>query len=432
VIQVVGRALSLGLVLSLAASEARAQEPQQRRGRVVFGSAPERPGARNSADLSGSFFQIYDDNILADRLPGGDPRVGESGTYPMGTVNMQYHRLGRGVTFSAAGGTSIRYYQQGGGRLDRNHHAAGSVDIPVGARTRVRLAQSAAFATYYTLMGLPGGTELQPEITLPGQELLLPSGEFGVGIEGGWEHHSGIVVSRQIGRANSLDGRYGLIRTSFAREETTRHDAGVTYRHGIGRQAAVRAGYGYQTGEGTLIGEPLVFHNVDLGFEYQRALTRSRNTTLSFSTGSAIVSGATTRDYRLLADASLVHLMGRSWSTTVAYHRGLEFIAALSNLVASDAFTATLGGFPNSRLQTSISATYSKGHLGTRHGDPLTTYSAVSRVQYALSRAFALEAQYLYYFYEFGAETARPAGVPPELARQSVRAGISLWLPLLR
>jgi hypothetical protein len=425
--------LVFGLGLLLVPPVAEAQTAAPRPSRPIFGSGAERPGARQTLDLNATLVEVYDDNVLADQLPGGDPRVGESGFYPMGSVDLQYLRRARQVTVTASAGTGLQYYRQFDNRLDRNHHGALGLEIPLGTRTRVRLDQTAAFATYYTLMGLPGSAVPLPAGSLaPGQELLMPSGEFGVSTAGGWEHHTGAAVTRQIGRGNSLDARYGFVRTNFALQETTRHETGLTYRHSVGRQAALRAGYGYQTGAGALAGEPLVFHNLDFGLDYQRNLTRSRSTSVSLSTGSAIVAGETSSDYRLLADARLIHLMGRSWSSSLGYHRGLEFVGALAQLVASDAVIGTLNGLVSSAVETSLSATYSKGHVGSRHGDPLNTYSIVSRVQYAVSRRLAVDVQYLYYYYRFGEGTLRPIGVAQQMARQSVRGGISFWLPVIR
>jgi hypothetical protein len=430
---VLSSAVVLGLGLLLAPAPLQAQDAPRRPSRQIFGGTAERPGSRQTLDLNGTLVEIYDDNVLAEQLPGGDPRVGEGGFYPMGSVDLQYLRRARQVTVSASAGTGIQYYRQFDNRVDRNHHAAVGIELPLGTRTRIRADQTAAFATYYTLMGLPGSAvQPAPGVLAPGQELLLPSGEFGVSTEGGWEHHTGAVLTREIGRDNSLDARYGFVRTNFARQETTRQEVGFTYRHGVGRQAALRAGYGYQTGAGAIDAEPLVFHNLDFGLEYQRNLTRSRSTSLSVSTGSAIVAGEITRDYRLLADVNLMHLMGRSWSTSLGYHRGLEFVGALAQLVASDAVTGTLNGLVSSALEASLSATYSQGHIGSRHGDPMTTYSVVSRLQYALSRRVALDVQYLYYYYRFGADTFRPIDVAQQMARQSVRGGISLWMPVLR
>jgi hypothetical protein len=124
--------------------------------------------------------------------------------------------------------------------------------------------------------------------------------------------------------------------------------------------------------------------------------------------------------------------MGRSWSSSLGYHRGLEFVGALAQLVASDAVIGTLNGLVSSAFETSLSASYSKGHVGSRHGDPLNTYSIVSRVQYAVSRRLAVDVQYLYYYYRFGEGTLRPIGVAQQMARQSVRGGISFWLPVIR
>jgi hypothetical protein len=440
-LKIVRRATVATLVLGLFGGRVFAQEQGGGGGsrppsRFVFGSQPERPGNRDRVDLNANLVGVYDDNVLGDHLPGGDPRVGEAGSYPMGSVNLSYLHNTRGMTLSASAGSGVRYTQQGG-QTDRNHNAGVGVDFALGDRTRIRFDQSAAFATYYTLMGLPGGSLPEPGLAIPGEELLLPGEEFGVSADGGWEHHTSAAFTRRIGRSDSLDARVGFGRTDFGGQETRRRGAGITYRHTIGRQTALRAGYEYQTGSGLtaesgVAGQPIVFHNIDFGLEYERSLTRSRNTSVSFSTGSAVITRDAERDFTFLADARLLHHLGRDGTISLNYHRGLEYVGALAQLVASDGLVGTLTGVFSERMQASVSGSYSKAHLGSRTGEPLTSYSAVSQLQYAFSRRVAIDAQYIYYFYMFGADAARPPGVAPELNRQSVRGGISVWLPVLR
>jgi opacity protein-like surface antigen len=416
-----------------APTPAVAQEPVQRPFRRIFGNFPVRANSPQTLDVTVSMFGAYDDNVLAEQTPGGDPRFGEAGAYPGGTADVRYVRRARRFVLTGTGTTALQFYTQSGGETTDQHHGASvELEVPSGALGRLRVAQTAAYATYYTLLGLPGGRPLPSDPVVPGQELLQPGSAYGVFPEGGWEYHSAVALARQFGRRGSLEGRYGFARTDFAARDTRFQEIGATYRQGITTNAALRTGYAFETGTGAVPGETLRYHDIDLGLDYRRALSQSRNTLVAFSTGSTVLVEETRRSYRLLVDASLLRLMGRSWSSSVGYHRGLEYVAALSDVLATDGVTATVAGFVNPALQTAFAASASNGYIGARHGDRLTTYSASARMQYALSRRLALDAQYVYYFYEFAAAVAPPPGLQQTMERQSVRAGITVLLPVLR
>ena len=53
-----------------------------------------------------------------------------------------------------------------------------------------------------------------------------------------------------------------------------------------------------------------------------------------------------------------------------------------------------------------------------------------ARVQFALSRMVALTGDYSYYKYSFDRSEGLPPGFLQQLARQSIRVGLTLWLPL--
>ena len=77
-------------------------------------------------------------------------------------------------------------------------------------------------------------------------------------------------------------------------------------------------------------------------------------------------------------------------------------------------------------------AAYSVGQptiANASHG--LTTYTADLRTSFALNHTWAVFADYLYYFYDFSAGIV-PVGAPPRVARNSVRAGLMLWVPMRR
>ena len=67
--------------------------------------------------------------------------------------------------------------------------------------------------------------------------------------------------------------------------------------------------------------------------------------------------------------------------------------------------------------------------------NPLTfdSYVGSVRLRYGLTRIAAPFVEYLYYFYDFrGGAQQLPADVPSRLERNGIRAGLTLWIPLLR
>ena len=58
------------------------------------------------------------------------------------------------------------------------------------------------------------------------------------------------------------------------------------------------------------------------------------------------------------------------------------------------------------------------------------TYAATAGLAFALSRAWQLDASYGYYYYDLGSQAALPPIAAPQADRQSIRVGLSYWLPL--
>jgi len=95
--------------------------------------------------------------------------------------------------------------------------------------------------------------------------------------------------------------------------------------------------------------------------------------------------------------------------------------------------TFALDALISPRMDLLATAGYSNGSSAlSQDAATLDSYTADVRVRYALTRMWALYAEYLYYFYEFHSRTPLSATVPPGLERNGVRVGVTLWLPLLR
>jgi hypothetical protein len=397
--------------------------------RRIFGAQQELPANAQRLELTVNVSGGYDDSILAQDLQEGDPRQ-LSGFFPATTADLRYSKRWGTAMLGITGATALQYYPQleQGEQYDQNYDGGITFEGPIGNRNRISIGHSMAAANFYTLGGLAGEVPDRP--LPPGSELLDPSARFGVSREGGWQSHSRAAFSRLTGRRGRMEFSYGYTQTEFHALSSKFTSAGFRYNHTVSRSATLVAGYTYRRAEPEA-SDPLTFQDIDVGVDYHRSLGRSRRTSISFSTGTGIVQEETDQEFRVLGQARLSHLIGRSWSASLDYHRGLEFVNTLSELAATDAVTGTLNGFVTPRLETTISTTYSHGYLGGREGAPLTTRAVVTDMQYGLSRHFALQGQYLYYFHRFGVDPVSPF-IAPNLSRQGARVGLTIWLPLIR
>lgn len=427
--------LSVALILTTA-GEVLAQAAQ-RPFRRVFRSGPVR-SPNQSLELNLSLFGSQDDNILAEQLPPEDPRFAREGTFAGLFGDLAYRREWSRVTLGLSTTSTAQYSPSLEPPLNRSHAGGINLGFELTPRTRVQIGQNVNYANYLTLAQLP-----LPDLTVPGlaglppgpvPSAVLPGPEFSLSQEDVWGYHTSAGFTHDIDRRTAVGAHYGYGRSDVSDDQrTTVQNAGASFRRALTNDAGVRFGYVYQTSENPRRA-PLTFHNLDIGMDYRRSLSRSRNTTIAFSTGSAIVTRSDGNEYRLLANARLTRLMGRSWSTSIVYNRNVEFVEVLSELLSSDTVSATLGGYLSPSLQTNFSANYSRGYLGARHGRELETASAMARAQYALSRHAALDVQYTLYRYDLGpgAPLDLDAILPTRTTRHAIRAGLTFWIPFIR
>jgi len=403
-------------------SFAQEDAPPPRPFRRVFGAEPSTGPAPLVLDLMVS--QVLDDNILAGRLVTADPRLGTGGSYPSAGANLGYSHTGDRTDVLTSASTNFQYYPSLDGRFDQNHAASLAVTRRVGRGTTVQVSQSGAYSTYYTLLGLPGAVQPGPSAPTGGAAPTpVPGGAAGVSSESGTELHSFVAVNRPIGRRNSIGGHYGFGWTRFSAREVKTQDAGVSYSHGLGRALSLRTGYALQTASRQSDDEMVFLHNLDLGLDYSQNLPGLRSTTLSVSSGSTVIQLPTGLRYDVGGSAALTRLMGRSWTASLTYDRGAEFVAVLEDILQSDSLSVSVGGFASPRAEITLLAAYSSGHLGVRQEAETLTYNGTARVQFGLSRRFAINTEYQYFLYDFAETATIPQGLPFGESRQSVRVG---------
>jgi hypothetical protein len=243
------------------------------------------------------------------------------------------------------------------------------------------------------------------------------------------------TYTRRISLRQSLTGSYNY-RTRESLLGTGRFDhqsAGVAFTHVIGKGLDLRLGYRYSEASYGVDGRDFVNHTIDAGVNYNRALSISRRTILSFATGSAATRASRNESlrYRATGAAQLAHEIGRTWSATLSYNRGLEFTDTWPEPLFSDTAAAGLSGLITRRSQFQFTARASR-RIGQNRGDrpDIAGYSGAIALTFAVNRHINTGLTYTYYKHQFASALPIVPGLPRDLERQSIRGFVSVWLPV--
>lgn len=427
---------SIVFAAALAAAPALAQpERPERPYRGLFGGGV--GNAEQLLTLNASTGAGYDDNVLADSSggtgggPGGfDPRHARSGSFGQFGGSLAYSLNRTRVSVGASAAASSRYYATLPTKLVATYSGSIGTSLQVAKGTRLQLSGTASRQPFLTLGLLPGAFD-------PGLgEPSLANFDAGIRRDDYLTYMSSVDLTQSLTRRASVTGSYARRTSEFtgASRDLRSWTGAGRFSFSLSRGLGVHAGYGYTGGEFGLIGgdRTVQGRHIDAGVDFSRALSFSRRTTLSFSTGS---SGIVDRDrtyYRIIGNARLNREIGRTWNASLAYNRGVSFLETFGDPVLSDAATLSLGGMVNRRLQYHASAGLSVGDVGFGAGSSgFDTYTGGTGVTFGLTRALGLALDYTFYHYAFQAGALLPQGLPREMNRQSLTASLSLWAPLV-
>ena len=288
------------------------------------------------------------------------------------------------------------------------------------------MATSASYAPYGLQNIFPGGLEPRAgdtpvpdlDVAATAQNYLAYDGRLG--------------LSQTLTRRLSLSANYSHRAADSFEGEFLSRSAGAGLSYTLGRGLNLRAGYGY--GEARYATGRLVpNHTIDAGLGFNRALSLSRRTTVAFSTGTAAHNVDNRTRFTATGSAQLNHEVGRTWNAWVSYGRQVFLYETWDEPVSSDGVTAGIGGLLSRRLQFSSSVNGSLGTVGLEADAPgFDAYHGNASLTFALARFASVGMTYSYYHHRFAEGVALPAGFPRSTDRQSVRATVSVWAPLLQ
>jgi hypothetical protein len=423
---------SLIVVVSVLAAvpAADAQWRSQRPYRGLFAGGVD--DAEHLLTASGSVGTGWDSNLVADALnrafsgPSDVTRQFRGGV-STGSAALSYSLNKTAVSFGATAGTTLRYYPSLSNHFIRREYASVGASAILGAGFS---AQGSAIYQPYNVRSLMPSL-FDPRLGDPS----IVDEDFPASTEHYLGYSGGLGYSRQLTRRQTFSMSYGY----RGREPVAQagrfdsHSAGADLRYAVSNGLNLRFGYGYTVayyGDRQFEG-----HVIDAGVDYNRALSFSRRTTLSFGTGSTATRRARNDSlrFRLNGSARLNHEIGRSWNATIAYNRGLVFLETWPEPVFSDSASAGVGGLISRRVTTQVSARWVRGRgYFNPDGDQLETYGGGAVVSVAITRYISTGVTYSYYLHDFADRVTLAPGLPTKLERQSVRAYVSMWVPLFQ
>lgn len=431
------RVVASALVVSVCAvASAHAQSPRPYNS--LFGGAA--TNLYRHQELTSQFLlaEGYDTNVLAAQ-PQSNPRGPQiGGAFTSLSAEAHYALKNRYAEMTAQGGTDLRYFNSIHEVAPVQHWLGAGVSVPLGRSTTALVNESLSYTPSY-LYGLFANV-MQPALG----DTVPAAPNYSVSDRRSYTSNTVMRIDRNVGRRGTWDLRGDYRTTTFLNPTVITpgfetYSAGTHYSFPVSRDARLRLGYDYRRANYALGTSP-VNHDIGLGLDYDRALSRSRRTRLGFNFGSSIIEGPPpgrpadppVRQVRATGNLLLTHQVGRTWTARAAYRRSNQFVEQVSAPVFTDAVTLTADGFLNRRTDVTAGAAYTVGDVVGRSRSSFDTRTANVSVRVAITRTIAANVEYLYYYYDFAPTAGLQPGLPNRVNRNSVRVGMTFWVPVFR
>jgi hypothetical protein len=428
-------AVAAALICAPTLAYAQADGPS-RPFRVVFGGAGAGRVLHHVLDVTTSVAGGYDDNVLAD-VGGVLPGAQVSGNYFTFLPAARYGWQGTRVQIGASGASALRQYGTLGVRTF-SHTGAVGLTARVGGRTTVFVNQAAAYSPSYLLGLFPPGAA-----PTPGE--AIPAGLDAAATQvNALSYGTSASITHDVSRRSALSLTGDFSRTDFtggslAQRDTTSSDIGGRFSRRVARNWMFSAGYGYRSGTlGSQTGGSASEQLVEFGVDHDRPVSATRRAFFGVSVGTSVLRAvsalddapAAERRYHLVSgEARAGYQFGRSWQARGTYQRGLEYVAGLDVPVLRDGVSAELDGALTRRVEFLAAARYASGGSAVSAAtSTFTSYMTDVQIRRAFTHGVAAYAEYSYYYYDFRGTTLLAPGVPPTVARNGVRAGLSVWI----
>lgn len=392
----------------------------------------------------------YNGNLLMSGAQGEggsaptDPGAVRQGSYAQAGGDVSYYLNRTRFGVRASGSTTQRRLSTVSGRVLGSYAGGVSAWFQVARRTRLTVSESSSIQPFLSYgffsqtADVDGrlGEAADGRLGEPAHPMVP---DFALAVGSGRQRRHTALASLTQGltprTSLSVAAGYDTAYSSLDAGNVTSYWADGRLSRQLRRGVGAHAGYRYREGRygGQLLQDPAVACNLDIGLDYNRPLSFSRRTTLTFGTGATSVRESSRTAYRLTGNARLTHEFRRTWNAALAYSRDAGFLQNLGRPVFADSLFLSFAGFANRRVHVSTSVGGALGTVGVlepRLSNDYNTVFGSSALAFGLTRYAALTASYSYYHYSFDRTVQLPHATGRQLNRQSVQGGLSLWLPM--
>jgi hypothetical protein len=427
-------AVAVALVAS-GGSPLMAQSRPERPYRGLFASGAATDVAQTLI-ATGSVGGGYDTSVLAEAgeaglgtAPTGPPRSSE-GSFALMSEGLAY-TLGKS-RFSLAANefASARYYPTVGNNFLTNYGGSLAASWSASRRTQFTASQAITYEpfSFYSLFPQLSRATFG-EFSLADLDFSTTNGSF-------FTYDTSVSATHQFSSRTSLIASYDRHASDYAGQYANFNNqtGSVRLTH------SVKAGFGFHVGYGyshVVYGDVpnLGRHLIDTGVDYNKTLSFSRRSTLSFTTGGTATSERDHTYVSAIATAVFNHEIGRTWNFSAGYDRNVGFVETFASPYVYDSGRLSLNGLLGRRLSFHSSAGVSLGNVGfgqAAHGQTFDTYYASAGLGQALSRNLNLDIGYSYYRYRYDGLLLLPAVFEQDMTRHSLHVSLSAWLPLMQ
>jgi len=419
--------------------------------RGLFG--PNTVTAGEALSLNGTIGAGWDSNLfLLHREEGlftAQPNTPHStGSYGLFSGGIAYSRNGDKLQFNASESSAARRYPDY--PLVASHGAAAKISWTPSKRISFNSSHEFLYQPWQTLASFPSLFGIPLRFDQP----LAPNQAY-ASVEGvSRSYYTTSGFTSQLTRQTSLTGGYSYQLSAYdnsaafvgpfqwdvfavGKGRLTNQSGLLRFNHGVTRNLGWHAGYGYT--EVRYSGDIRGYRGqiLDAGVDYMRALSITRRTSLSFSTGAVAVEEANQTHYRkydVTGQATLAREIGRTWSASASYMRNVEYFETIRVPYFYDGVILQFGGLLSRRagFHSSAGATY--GDLGiNKDRDGRTRFDseyANAGIVFGLSRNLAINTDYVFYMYSLNRVGLFLPGSTGRVHRHDVMVYLSAWVPV--
>ena len=243
-------------------------------------------------------------------------------------------------------------------------------------------------------------------------------------------------LNMRITKSSTLSATVIKHQTRFAEQSSSNFDSlgyGVRWNQRISRGFGLHAGYHREEIDSvTVTGLPYVHENIDVGIDFNHAVSLARRTTLAFTTSTSIIKQTGfEQQFHVNGSVVLAKFFRRTWEIGASATRSTEFTPGFVQPLYTDSAGAFISGMFTTRLEFSTIVVGGRGEYAFTGTSGFDTVSASSRLSFALNRYFEMYGQYVAFLSEVPTGTTT-LNLPARTGRQMVSVGVGTYIPVYR